>query len=287
VARPPSPVVASWELVLRLRARREQVGVEVKHITQALGFSRNYWSAVENERKILSQESLNKLLDLLEFGMEERRQLLELREAAKEHGWWTDYSSLFDGELQRLFGLEQGADSIRGYESLLIPGLLQTADYARAIMNPDITLRQVEIEQRVAVRMRRQQRLGGEDPLHLTIIISEAALRQQIGGPAVLRHQLEHLIDMIEQHQSTLDVRVVPFTATACGLFGAATVHLIDFENPRLPTVVWQETVSTWGVIDDPLPVRDISMAYTEALKKTLSSQDSLGLVDRCKKELS
>jgi transcriptional regulator with XRE-family HTH domain len=128
----PSPVVAGWELVLRLRERREQVGVEVKDITRELGFSRNYWSAIENERKVLSEESMRKLLDLLEFGAQERKEMLALREIAKDRGWWSDYSGLFDSELRRLYGLEHGAHTIRTYENLIVPGLLQTPEYARA-----------------------------------------------------------------------------------------------------------------------------------------------------------
>jgi transcriptional regulator with XRE-family HTH domain len=283
---PPSPVVASWELVLRLRERRTEVGVEVKDITQELGFTRNYWSAVENQRKILSHGSLVKVLRLLEFDEEERQQLLDLRNVATERGWWTRYSGLFDSELQRLFGLEQGAYGIRSYENLLVPGLLQTAEYGRAIMNPDVTVRPVEVDQRIEVRLRRQQRLGGEDPLHLTAIISEAVLRQEIGGAPVLRGQLEHLAEMIERHSANLEVRVVPFTAVACDLFGAPTIQVLDFESPRLPTVVWQETVTTWGVIDDQTQVRDITMAYNQALKRTLDRQESLQAIRRRAKEL-
>jgi transcriptional regulator with XRE-family HTH domain len=277
----PSPVVAGWELVLRLRERREQVGVEVKQITQKLGFSRNYWSAVENERKILSEDALKKMLDLLEFGPEESRQMLELREIAKDRGWWSDYSALFDGELQRFFGLEHGAHSIRSYDSLLIPGLLQTADYARAVIHPDVTVPRVQVEQRVAVRMRRQRRLDDEASLRLTAVISEAALHQQIGGPDVLRGQLEHLIAMIEKYPENLHVHVVPFTATACSLFGGATANLIDFENPRLPTVVWQETVTAWGVIDDRAQVEAISAAFTEALQRSADRRESKEIVTR------
>lgn len=286
MVQPPSPVVAGWELVLRLRERRTRMGIEVKDITRELGFSRNYWSAVENERKILSLQSMTKILDLLEFDEEERRELFALRETAKERGWWAHYSGIFDDELQRLFGLEHGAHSIRGYESLLIPGLLQTADYARAVITPDVTMRQVEVDQRVAVRLRRQERLDGDDSLHLTTIISEAAFRQQIGGPKVLKGQLDHLLDMIERHPDNLDVRVLPFSATACGLFGAATVHLIDFRNSRLPTVVWQETVSTWGVIYDSLQVRDIKMVYNDALKQTVAGRDAVEVIHQCRRAL-
>lgn len=282
---PVSPVVAGWELALRLRKRREQLGMEVRTITQALGFSRNYWSAVENERKILSEESLAKLLDLFEFDKDEKEELLQLRAAAKERGWWSRYSAL-DDELQRLFGLEFGAYSVQAWESLLVPGLLQTEAYARALMTPDVNVRQVEVEQHVEVRLRRQERLGGDHPLRVTALISEAVLRQEVGGREVLREQLEHLRGLMTKNK-VVEIRVIPFSTQTCGLFGAATVHLIDFENPRLPTVIWQETVTSWGVIDDPIKVRDIRGTYREALRKALSDQDSLAMIQQRIEELS
>ncbi|MEV6622465.1 helix-turn-helix transcriptional regulator [Amycolatopsis sp. NPDC051106] len=284
---PSSPVVASWELALRLKRQRERLGIDVRTITQALSFTRNYWSAVENERKILSPEALARVLDLFEFDDEEKAELLALRTAAKERGWWSNYSALFDADIQRLFGLEQGARSMRDYESLLIPGLLQTADYIRAIMMPAVTLPQVEVDQRVEARLRRQKRLADpDDPFKLTAVISEAALRQQIGGRKVLRQQLVHLAELIESHPRKLDVRVIPFTATACGLFGAATVHLIEFGNPRLPTLAWQETVTAWGVIDDPVQVRNITTTYEDAYGRAQSRDQSLQVVRDHLKEL-
>ena len=283
----PSPIVAGWELVLRLRDRREQVGVEVKDITKALGFSRNYWSAIENERKILSDEALRKLLKLLDFNAEEEREMLELREIAKDHGWWTKYTALFDPELRRFFGLEHGAHTIRAYENLLIPGLLQTEDYARAVIHPFVTVPRVQVEQRVGVRMRRQQRLDDKEPLHLTTVISEAALHQQIGGVAVLRDQLAHLVDMTKKYDKTLYVHVVPFQAGAYSLFGSGTICLIDFENARLPTVVWQEMGAAWGVIDNRPQVEAISAAFDQVLQLSLDRRDSLGLIQQRIKELS
>lgn len=282
-----SPTVASWELALRLRQRREQLGMEVKTITAAVGFSRNYWSAVENERKILAEDKLKNVLNLFEFDDEEQREMLDLREAAKRRGWWTRYSALFGDETLRLYGLESGAEAIRTYESLLIPGLLQTEDYARALMTSEITtIRQVEVEQRIEVRMRRQERIAGEDRLHLTAIISQAALMQQTGGPRVLRDQLAHLARLIEEHPDVVDLRVIPFSATGCGAFGASTFHLIDFASARLPTLAWQETVTAGGIIDDENQVRDLSLTYVEALGRTLSARDSLNLINQCANEI-
>ncbi|MGH3566591.1 MAG: Scr1 family TA system antitoxin-like transcriptional regulator [Pseudonocardia sp.] len=283
----PSPTVASWELSLRLRQRREQLGIEVKTITDHLGFTRNYWSAVENERKILSAEKLQRVLDLLEYDDEERTELTELRESAKQRGWWSGYSALFDDELLRYYGLEHGARSIRTYESLLIPGLLQTADYARALMAVDISVRLVEIDQRLAVRMRRQERLTGNDPLQLTAVISQAALLQQIGGSQVLREQLLHLAAVLADHPDTIALRVIPFTAPACGMFGASTFHLIDFASARLPTLGWQETVTARGILDEDTQVRELHFTYADALQQSLSVEDSLQLMNERAEELA
>jgi transcriptional regulator with XRE-family HTH domain len=287
VPAPSSPVVASWELALRLKRRREQLGVEVRTITETLGFTRNYWSAVENERKILSLESLTRIIELFEFDDEEKEELLALRAAAKERGWWTRYSALFDNEIQRLYGLEQGARGVRDYENLLIPGQLQIADYTRAIMMPDVTMRPVEVDQRVEARLRRQVRLLDEnDPFTFTAVLSEASLRQQIGGPRVLRDQLTHLATLIERYPSKLDIRVIPFTATACGLFGGATVVLIDFDNPQLPTLAWQETVTTWGIIDDPTQVRNLTTTFEDAYRLALGKEATLQKVNDSVREL-
>jgi len=286
VPQSPSPVIANWELVLRLRERREQLGIGVSDITQRLGFTRNYWSAIENEHKIIPENTLRNLFEFLEFSEDDRQQLLVLRETAKETGWWSRYSALFDGNIQRLFGLEHGAQQIRNYDTLLVPGLLQTPDYTREIMSSDTSIRPVEVEQRVAARLHRQERLRGADPLHLTAILSEAALRQQVGGPSVLRGQLDRLLTIIDDFNDNVEVRVIPFTATACNLFGAGTLCLLDFESPRLPRVAWHETVSTWGVITDPIKVRDITMAFNEALTRTLDRGETRKIIEKHRKEL-
>lgn len=276
----PSPVVAQWELALRLRERREHLGLSTNDITKRLGFTRNYWSAIENERKFIPANTLEAALDILEFDAEDRRQLTELREVATGSGWWSEYSALFDGNVQRLHGLEHGANRIRGYETLLIPGLLQTAEYATAIIEADATIRPVEVEQRVKVRLRRQERLRGDDPLNLQVIISEAALRQQIGGKEVLRGQLDHLVETIQQCPH-VDIRIIPFTATACDLFGAGTIHLLDFHSSRLPTIAWVETVTARHVITASGQIRDIEMAFREGLERSLSHGEAVKLVEK------
>ncbi|MFG2185303.1 helix-turn-helix domain-containing protein [Nocardia iowensis] len=119
-----SPAVARWELALRLRQRRLELGIGAASITKALEVSPAYWSHIENERNLLPKGKLEQLLDILEIDDTEQNELMELREAARGRGWWTKYTTLFGDLLLRYYGLESGAQTIRTYESVLMPGLL-------------------------------------------------------------------------------------------------------------------------------------------------------------------
>ncbi|MVU77148.1 helix-turn-helix domain-containing protein [Nocardia sp. ET3-3] len=280
---PVSPAVASWELSLRLRQRREQLGIDVQTIVKEAGLSRGYWVLIEGDRRIPAEDKLKTLIEVLEFEADEAAELFLLRAAAKERGWWGRYSALFGPELLRYYGMEHGAQRIRTYESVLIPGLLQCEEYVRALMTAGVaTVLPVEVEQRVEVRMRRQLRLVEEDPLQLSAIIGEAALVQQIGGPQILHRQLQHLVDVIERHPDTIDMRIIPFTATERVIFSGATFHLIDFANPRLPTLAWHETTVTGEILEDrdtETRVRDLGVIYDRAVSKVLSREASLDRV--------
>lgn len=285
---PPSPTVASWELSLRIRQRREQLGMSVGEITDLLGFSRNYWSAVENDRTLLSTEKLRLLADAFELGADEKDELLSLREAARQRGWWARYSALFSTETLRYFGMEHGAESVRSYEPALVPGLLQTEEYMRALMRTNaLFLRLTEIDQRVEVQLHRQQRLTDDRPLRLIAVLSEAALLQQIGGPDVLRRQLQQLARTIETQADTVDVRVLPFTSQGCAILGTSTLYVLDFTSPRLPALTWYESVTSSGIVEDENHVRDAHLAHAEAWKLTLGREDSLDLIKQRAKELT
>lgn len=278
---PASPTVARWEFALRLRRRRKELGLKVKTISERLGFSRNYWSLVENERAILTEVKLEALADLLKFDDGEVQELLELRKTAGQRGWWESHSHLFDEEQLRFFGLEHGARSVRGYEALLIMGLLQTEEYARAVIEAHPAVSRVSVTERVQVRLRRQQRLMGTEPLRLTAVMSEAALMQQIGGVQILRRQLLHILDTAEGFPELVEIRVLPFTANPGGMIGASTLHLLDFDSPRLPALAWQESSTTIGVIENQESLQELGVSYTQALDASLDRRDSLDLIQR------
>lgn len=275
---PVSPTVARWELVLRLRELREQRGFDSAGFARRVGFTPANWSHVEKGRRVLTTKTIGPVLELLDVEPEERAELLALLEASKQRGWWAKSSALIGPELQRLYGMEYGAQSIRSYDSLVIPGLLQTEDYARALISADVMIRPVQVEQLVAIRMRRQERLRGADPVELTAVFGEGTLLQQTGGPDVLRGQLTYLAELIEE-LDTVEVRVIPFAATAGAVLGGSSFHLIDFAGEQLPTFGWVESAVFGGAVEDPDLVRDLRFAYRRAVEQSLSRAESLALI--------
>ena len=282
-----SPTVASWDLGLRIRNRRDQLGLSGTTAATSLGMSVQFLSAVEHGKKKLPEDKLSALITAYEFGEDEATELRTLREQAGHRGWWTQFSALFDDELLRVFGFEHGAESIRAYDNGLMNGLLQTDEYATAIIaagSPNIRL--AEVDRRVQARMIRQRRLTSEPRLHLTAIMSESTIRQQMGGPRVLLGQLRHLLDLVDQLADTLTVRVIPLTATGHHAMGGSAFHLMTFASGTLPTLVWQETVTSTELIQDPQTVREYSLTYAEVTKAALDPNETISLIKQVTKEI-
>lgn len=283
---PTSPVVAAWDLGLRLREKRELLGLNGRELSAAAGIAPSYLSAVEKGKQHLSEEKLKTVSELLEFDKDATAELLRLRSQAVVRGWWTKFSALFPEDVLRMFGFEHGAESIRTYCSGLVYGLLQTERYARAVIEtgaPNVRL--AEVDRRVQARMARQGRLDRPDPLRLHVVMSEAALRQQIGGPEVLREQLRHLSKLISDHPDTIDLRIVPFTATGHHAMGGSNFYILAFPGGTLPTLVWQETVTSTQLIDDFQMVREYALAHAAATGNALDQRASLAMINRLAKE--
>jgi hypothetical protein len=104
-------------------------------------------------------------------------------------------------------------------------------------------------------------------------------LRQEIGGPAVLRDQLEHLLTLIDDHPETLDLRIVPFSSSGHEAMGGSSFYLMSFPNGQLPTVLWQETVTSTHLIIDPMTVREYAIAHATATQAALSREESHALI--------
>lgn len=283
----PSPVVQAWELGLRLRQRREEIGLTASAAGRAIGIIQTYVSGVEAGRVKLPAARLAQIIDVYELEPEEAAELEELRIGASRRGWWHEYSQLFPAEFIRFLGYEAGAEEIRFYDSELVPGLLQTEGYARAVISGGTTtIRLTEVQRRVAARMARQARLHTEHPIRVAALLGEGALRQQVGGPAVMRAQLEHLVETATGRPGQIDIRVLPFAAGAHPALGGS-FQILSFPSPRLPDLVWQEVLTSIDIIDQSTRVNDYQVTFEEAQERALRSEDSIDLIRQIAKEMT
>ncbi|MEV7013036.1 helix-turn-helix transcriptional regulator [Streptosporangium sp. NPDC051022] len=235
----------------QLRRLREARGVTREEAGKAIRASHSKISRLELGRTGLKRRDVADLLTLYDVTDDaERATLLSLTEQAGMPGWWQAYGDVVPGWFDAYLGLEQAACVIRSYEVQFVPGLLQTEDYARAVIQ--LGRRNVtghEVERRVALRMRRQEILYRPDPPKLWIVIDETALRRLIGGATTMRAQIEHLIRISELPQVT--VQIMPFCA--CGHAGAAgPITILRFPEGELPDVVYLEQLAGALYLDKP-----------------------------------
>ena len=230
---------------------RMLLGAYLRRLREARGISREDagWTIRASESKISRMElgrvgfKERDVADLLSlYGVEdgeERARLIELARAANAPAWWRPYGDVLPSWFQSYLGLETAAAMIRTYEVQFVPGLLQTREYARAVVRLgfEVATRD-EIERRVEVRLARQRVLTRPDPTQLWVVIDEAALRRPIGGPEVMRAQLEALLEATLLPNVRL--QVIPFHAGGHAAAGGAFT-ILRFPEPDLPDVVYTE----------------------------------------------
>ncbi|MEM9562631.1 MAG: Scr1 family TA system antitoxin-like transcriptional regulator [Actinomycetota bacterium] len=281
-------MVARWELSRRLATRRKELGIDVKSVTDALGFTRNYWSAVENDRTLIAEDKLRLLFDLFDFSDQDQSELLTLREDSRKRGWWDEYPSLSDDH-KRFYGMEAGAVRIRTYGGHLIPGVLQTSAYTRAVIATDPGLSPVDLDRFAELRRRRQQHLFESSRPHLTVMLSEAALHQQVAGPEVQAEQLQSLCDRTEDDTSAVTVHLLSFRVNPGAIINSTTLSFVEYEGAHLPTTAWQEGVQLFGDLDadeDDEEFRRLEIAWDHAMGQSLDVDESVVAMRRVIEEL-
>jgi transcriptional regulator with XRE-family HTH domain len=167
----------------------------------------------------------------------ERAPLIELAQVANSAEWWHLYRDVIPGWFEPYLGLEQAASLIRGYAPLFIPGLLQTPDYASAVIRSGHSALKTDIERLVELRMRRQRILYGPEPAHLWVVIGEAALRRPAGGREIMSAQLRHLLSVCDLSHLTLQVQ--SFRRGGYAAEGPFTI--LRLPDPELPDVAYLE----------------------------------------------
>ncbi|CCF63450.1 Transcriptional regulator, XRE family [Nocardia cyriacigeorgica GUH-2] len=230
----------------QLRKLREGKGITREAAGDAIRGSHAKISRLELGRTGFKERDIRDLLTL--YGVhdpDERESFLELARKANEPGWWHRYSDLLPSWFGTYLGLEQAATKIRTYEAHLVPGLLQTPEYARAVVT--LGYEDADTDRRVAVRQRRQEILHRSDPPFVWAVIDEAALHRPVGGPEVHRAQMRHLIELAQLPNVT--IQVVPYSAGEHAAAGSS-FSILRFAEAELPDIVYLEHLTSALYLD-------------------------------------
>jgi Domain of unknown function (DUF5753)/Helix-turn-helix domain len=257
------PGRSSARLVLgaRLRRLREVAGVSCEDAGKAIRGSGSKISRLELGRTRIKPRDVADLLT--RYGIvddDERATMIALAEYGNAVSWWQDYADVVPAWLEQYLELEQAASLIRTYQVQVIPGLLQTEDYCRAVIRAGrLEAREEEVERRVELRMARQQQvLHREEPLRLWAVLDEASLRRPVGGAKVMQAQIRHLIEAAQL--PNVKIQVLPLSADA-RLLGGGCVAMLRFSEAELPDVVYLEHLFTAVYLNKPsdtAPYRDV-----------------------------
>jgi transcriptional regulator with XRE-family HTH domain len=254
------PTVLRILLGTQLRRLREARGITAQEAARAIRGSESKISRIELGRNSVREVDIADLLSL--YGITdpgEREQLLSLASQANQPGWWHSYQDVLPTWFQAYIGLEESAESIRSYDSQFVPGLLQTEEYASAVIElGEFSLE--ETERLVVLRKERQKRFtsGG---LRLWALIDEMALRRPVGGPDLMRGQLQYLLEVSDRPGLTL--QYTPYPAGGSYLV-PGSFSIMRFATSDLPDVVYVEQLTSAMYLDKTSDVD----RYTAAMDK-------------------
>jgi Domain of unknown function (DUF5753)/Helix-turn-helix domain len=275
--------VRSRRVAGELRRLRARSGHTCKTVGTALGISASKISRIETNRIGLQADEVAALLGFYQAGKPLRDELLELVRRAAEPGWWQVQGSRLPELWQELIDIERSATAIINYEPLVVPGLLQTADYAGALIhagNP--ALSEDEVETRVAARTARQALLGRPRPPRLLVLLEEGVLRRVVGDCGLMRRQARHLEDAATR--SNVTVQVVPTAAGAHpGLEGPFVI--LEFDGD--PTLVYLENRGGSAILEEDDDINRAMIALQHLQQIALSPEDTLDLLAEVARELA
>ncbi|WP_250282975.1 MULTISPECIES: helix-turn-helix domain-containing protein [unclassified Frankia] len=257
------PTVRRILLGSLLRRLREEKGISREEAGYSIRGSESKISRLELGRVSFKERDVADLLTLYDVTDDaERAPLMELVREANTPGWWQNFTDVLPSWFQSYLGLEEAATLIRTYEVQFIPGLLQTEDYARAVITlGNSGARPQDIERRISVRMNRQKLLARPSHPRLWVVIDEAALRRPLGGPAVMRAQLEHLIELASR--PNLSLQIMPFRFGGHAAEGGA-FSILRFPEADLPDIVYIEQLAGAVYLDK----REDVDRYMEAMDR-------------------
>lgn len=279
-----NPTLRARRLALELIRRREASGLSREEAARRLEWSTSTIFRIETGRSRPQPGNVRAMLDLYGVTGSERDGLIQLAREARQPGWWHSFRGVLSNPYEVYIGLEGGAATIRNFEPIVVPGLLQTEEYARAALKGGPReLDGDEIQARTEVRMTRQQILARPGRPRLWTVIDEAVIRRVVGNADVMRTQLRHLADAAEQGKTT--IQVVPFRAGAhSGTTGPFVI--LDFAEITDHAIVYVETLAGDIYLEQPHDAERYTIAFERLLAAALPPDDSVRLIERAADEL-
>jgi transcriptional regulator with XRE-family HTH domain len=248
------PTALRIALGAQLRRLREVSGITTEEAAEAIRATHSKISRLERGRSGAKQRDVADLLSLYGVTDEtQREETLRLARQSATPGWWQQYGDVLPKWLELYVGLEEAASIIRTYEVQFVHGLMQTEDYARAVILI-ANVPAAEIDRRVSMRVRRQRMLTRPGAPDLWAVLDEAALRRPIASPNVMRAQLEHLLQLTDLPNVTL--QIVPFRAGPHAAAGGPFT-ILRFPEPDLPDLVYLEQLNSALYLDQPNDAAD------------------------------
>ncbi len=272
-----NPTLLRRQLGAELRRIRERAQRSVADVARSVGWSESKLSRIETANSGMRKADLETLLDVYTIADSDRARITALFGQAQQRAWWEAYGDALPDAYEALIGFEAEATAIFSYQAQLVPGLLQTAEYASAIMRSLVFSRPELIEERLAVRLARQAVLARDRAPEFWAILDEAVLRRPVGGPDVMRRQLLRLVEASER--PTIGIQVLPFAVGIHrGMEGSFVILEFDDKAGGGPLVYCEGM--TGGVFrSKPAELRSYLMSFEALRAAALPPEESIDFI--------
>jgi hypothetical protein len=282
-----SPTVRHKRLTAELKRMRAESGLTRDDVAARLDWHPTKVTRIETGQ--WTRLNLRDVRDLLDtYGVTDEAQreaFLQLARDARQRGWWHSYGDVLPSEYTHFIGLEAEAASVRTYQQVLVPGLLQTEGYARAVIQAFRPADPAEeLDRRVAVRHERQRRVIEERTLELWAILGEGVVHQVVGEPAVMAEQLAFLADV--STQPNVMIQVLPYGAGAHGAM-TGSFAILGFPEPVDPDVVYLENMSSALFLEEPDGISRYVQVFDYLRATALSPQATGDMLRSAAEELT
>ena len=282
-----SRTVRRRRLAAEVRRLRERAGLTEEEVAERLDWSSSKLSRIELHRTGLKPHDLARLLELYQVSEAHREELMALAREPRRRGWWEAYSDALPEEYAAFIGLEAEAKSESGWSPDIVYGLLQTEDYARALIRAHMgsSISPGDIERRVETRMVRQQVVTRDEPITLSVVLDESALLRRFGSESVMRQQMERLVQA--SRLPNVSLHVLPLT----GLHPVGTGEFVILKfapshGTRLHDVVYIEQLTRSALyVEDEADTREYSLAFDRLIAEALDPAKSRKLITKTMRE--